>query len=285
MTSSSKRPSVSICIPTFENTEYLDRCLNSIFEQSYRDYEVVLSDDSPGSDVSNLIDSKYSHRPNVRYVKNMEPLGPSHNWNLSLNLATGRYVKILHHDDWFLHKDCLREIMEHVESLKKCNFLFCSSYSQTISGDYRKLKKPKDDYIQKLSKDPKEVVFNNKIGPPSVVLMKKNEIRFDTNLRWFVDLDFYYNLLKSTNGFDYLDRPLITTCRDNAERLTAKVKNDIDTNLKEIYWILHKNRLYSSVKVIKRVRKYFRSNNIDTKAILGCRIPFLYKLLFYTLNW
>jgi GT2 family glycosyltransferase len=42
---------ISICIPAFKRTDFLKRLLDSIAVQTFRDYEVVLSDDSPGEEV------------------------------------------------------------------------------------------------------------------------------------------------------------------------------------------------------------------------------------------
>ena len=54
---------VSICIPTYNSSETVRRLLDSIFVQTFTDYEVIVSDDSHGSEIENLIkqkDMKYS---------------------------------------------------------------------------------------------------------------------------------------------------------------------------------------------------------------------------------
>ena len=49
-----KTPFISICIPAFQRVDYL-RLLDSIEIQSFRDFETVISDDSPGHEVQELI--------------------------------------------------------------------------------------------------------------------------------------------------------------------------------------------------------------------------------------
>lgn len=54
-------PKVSICIPTYNNVESLQRCIESILVQTFEDYEIIITDDSNNSDIAeyvNKIESK-----------------------------------------------------------------------------------------------------------------------------------------------------------------------------------------------------------------------------------
>lgn len=48
---------VSICIPAYKQPEFLKRCLDSVFEQSYTDYEVIITDDSPDNEIEKLVNT------------------------------------------------------------------------------------------------------------------------------------------------------------------------------------------------------------------------------------
>lgn len=98
---------VSICIPAYKHIDFLRRCLNSILEQRFTDYEVVITDDSPDDSLQKLVEEYSDER--IKYFKNKKALGSPLNWNEGIKKANGEYIKILHHDDWFSSPDSLEK--------------------------------------------------------------------------------------------------------------------------------------------------------------------------------
>src|SRR5215469_11343388 len=98
-------PKVSICIPAFQQPTCLRRALDSVFFQTFKDYEVIISDDSTDNSVENVVREYNRERAGVKYHKNAVTKGSPENWNAAIELATGEYIKILHHDDCFSGKD------------------------------------------------------------------------------------------------------------------------------------------------------------------------------------
>ena len=91
---------VSICIPAYEQPYNLDKCLKSILKQTFKDYEVIITDDSKESNLFDIVE-KYIEDMDIKYIKNTLSKGSPENWNKAISLATGKYIKILHHDDSF----------------------------------------------------------------------------------------------------------------------------------------------------------------------------------------
>ncbi len=103
---------LSIIIPVYNAEDYLDRCLESIFEQSFPSYEVILVDDG-SSDSSPLICDRYSATdPRFRTV-HKENGGVSSARNAGLNLAKGEYLMFVDSDDLLL-PDALDRMIEGV---------------------------------------------------------------------------------------------------------------------------------------------------------------------------
>ncbi len=103
---------LSIIIPVYNAEDYLDRCLESIFEQSFPSYEVILVDDG-STDSSPLICDRYSATdPRFRTV-HKENGGVSSARNAGLNLAKGEYLMFVDSDDAIL-PDALERLMEGV---------------------------------------------------------------------------------------------------------------------------------------------------------------------------
>lgn len=103
---------ISIIIPVFNAEDYLDRCLESIFEQSFTSYEVILVDDG-STDSSPMICDRYSATdPRIRTIHKPNG-GVSSARNAGINLADGEYLMFVDSDDALL-PDALERIMEEV---------------------------------------------------------------------------------------------------------------------------------------------------------------------------
>jgi len=94
------RPTVSVVIPNYNHAPYLGPRLGSIFDQTFRDFEVLLLDDA-STDGSRDILSSYGDDPRVRLVFNEQNSGsPFKQWNKGVALAKGDYVWIAESDDY-----------------------------------------------------------------------------------------------------------------------------------------------------------------------------------------
>jgi glycosyltransferase involved in cell wall biosynthesis len=92
-------PRVSIVVPNYNHERYLAARLDSIFAQTYRDYEVILLDDC-SSDRSAELLAAYAERPRVaELVLNRSNLGPFGQWQLGMAKAKGEYLWIAESDD------------------------------------------------------------------------------------------------------------------------------------------------------------------------------------------
>lgn len=103
---------ISIIIPVYNAEDYLDRCLESIIEQSFTSYEVILVDDG-STDSSPLICDRYSATdPRFRTIHKQNG-GVSSARNAGMNLAKGEYLMFTDSDDALL-PDALERMMEDV---------------------------------------------------------------------------------------------------------------------------------------------------------------------------
>lgn len=91
------RPLVSICIPTYRGAAFLPATIESVLRQSYSDFEIWIVDDASPDDTADVVGAFKD--PRIRYVRNERNLGPNGNWNRCLELAQGKYYKLLPHDD------------------------------------------------------------------------------------------------------------------------------------------------------------------------------------------
>jgi glycosyltransferase involved in cell wall biosynthesis len=92
-------PRVSIGLPVYNGENYLAETLDSILAQTFRDFELIISDNA-STDGTEAICRRYAasdHR--IRYIRNAENLGAAKNYNRVFQLAKGEYFKWNGHDD------------------------------------------------------------------------------------------------------------------------------------------------------------------------------------------
>ena len=76
-------PLISICIPAYKKPEFVIRAIQSIQKQSYKQVEIIISDDSPNEDIKITIQS-YISELNIKYYHNQPALKSPKNWNNSI---------------------------------------------------------------------------------------------------------------------------------------------------------------------------------------------------------
>ncbi|MFH1192803.1 MAG: glycosyltransferase family 2 protein, partial [Candidatus Jorgensenbacteria bacterium] len=123
---------ITIIIPTFNSGKYIKKCLDSIFSQTYKNFEVIIFDNGSCDDTFHVAD-QYP----VTLVKNGYNVGWARANNLCIAKAKSRYVFLLNIDT-VLHKDCLKKLFEFAES--KNNFACISpgivEYLSSFSGKH-----------------------------------------------------------------------------------------------------------------------------------------------------
>lgn len=93
-------PRVSVCVPMYNNSSTIERCLRSVLDQRGVEFEIVVVDDQSTDDGAARAAALL--RPGDRLVRNESRLGLSGNHNRCLELARGDCVQFLHGDDWLL---------------------------------------------------------------------------------------------------------------------------------------------------------------------------------------
>ena len=94
-----ERPLVSIGIPVYNGERYLENALNSILSQTFRDLELIISDNG-SSDRTEEICRRYAGAdPRIRYYRSEQNLGAGWNFDRVAELARGKYFKWACHDD------------------------------------------------------------------------------------------------------------------------------------------------------------------------------------------
>lgn len=169
---------ISICIPTsdMESKEYFfTRCLESLWNQSYQDFEIVVTDNSNDDVIKNICEY---YKSGIVYYKNPVK-GMAQNTNEAMRRANGELIKLLYMDDYLAHTDALRKIITHFSG----HWLV----SGCLHDDGLEIFNP---HVPHYSED--IYLGNNTIGGPSVLTVKNyHPMMFDETMTWLLDCDYY----------------------------------------------------------------------------------------------
>lgn len=227
---------VSICIPTYRQTQYLKATLDSILRQDYDDYEVVIADDTPDATVESLV-REYPFGPRLTYVRNPVQLGSPANWNQAVRLSRGEYIKILHHDDWFAGPSSLSEYVEMLDSNPNAGFAFSGSTTRVAASGKTWCHHASDRQIARLRTEPTCLFYGNFIGPPSATIIRRSSFaEYRENLVWLVDLAQYIQVLQAS-AFAATQRPLIVSTTQAAHQVTSLCAGSAQLNIYEYFYL------------------------------------------------
>ena len=193
-------PKVSIIFPVYNVKEYLPKCLDSIANQTIRDFECILLDDG-SSDSSGIICDSFAANDKRFSVVHLENGGVSRARNEGIKRAKGEYLGFVDSDDWI--------DPEMFESL----YRDAKNYNADISicGVYED--RPPKKIIEMTSVQAKICMFSNDgFRGYSVNKLGRRElfenVRFDEGIRCYEDLIFFYRLFSNCSKVVWNGKPL-----------------------------------------------------------------------------
>lgn len=122
---------LSIIVPIYNSDKYLERCINSIINQTYKNLEIILINDG-STDNSDMICNQYANKDSrIKYI-NIENGGVSAARNIGLKKAIGDYITFVDSDDW-IELSMYEDMIAHIEN-NKADFCACGVYFEHING-------------------------------------------------------------------------------------------------------------------------------------------------------
>ncbi len=133
-------PEISIIVPVYKVENYLEKCINSILEQTFTDFELILVDDGSPDGSGQICDIYATIDRRVRVI-HQENGGLSAARNAGLESATGRYIGFIDSDD-YIHPKMYEKLYEALQKNKAdlsiCNYNYVDNYGNIDSEKQRK---------------------------------------------------------------------------------------------------------------------------------------------------
>ena len=202
---------VSICIPTYNNLEQVIQLLRSIEEQTYRNVEVIITDDSQNEEIAEWIQNNRERLQclkNCQYQHNEQPLGHIFNWNEALKKATGTYIKIMFSDDWFTYPDSLEKMVNELENHPKVGLVYSGTMQVSKEKSYARC--GSEEFIKRFEEDYRYLFIDYQIGAPSAALYRACDCYFDERSTFASDVFLFMRILKKNPHAICMKEPLIS---------------------------------------------------------------------------
>ena len=120
-------PKVSIVVPNYNHGRYLPRRLDSIFGQTFQDFEVTVVDDASRDDSIDVL-RRYEHDPRLRLILNSINSGsPFKSWNAGARASVGEFLWIAESDD-YADPRFLEHLVPRLERSPSIGMVYCRSY-------------------------------------------------------------------------------------------------------------------------------------------------------------
>lgn len=253
-------PLVAICIPAYEKPEEMKRLLDSIILQSYKNYKVVITDNSRTNAVECQV--KNYNNSKIIYHKNEKQIGPAGNssYAIKCGLAEGAdLIKIMYSDDFFSAPNSL-EKMVNVQVSTEAFAVFAADFE--VTGERTIPRVPAEIDIGKVQKDHSVLFLANYLGAPSTILFRADPTEFDKNVTMLMDVDFYYRLLRGRN-FVYIFEPLISIGHDG-DQLSDFYNAHRDLVAKEFRYVMNK---YPELRTFPNYLYLLKYRTIDSLKV------------------
>lgn len=128
-----KYPQVSVVIPSFNHAAYLAQRLMSIFNQRFRDFEIIFLDDASTDNSVEIAKNMMTEHP-MRMVINSKNSGtPFSQWNKGVSLSRGKYVWLAESDD-VAHPDFLGRLVDVLSRQPHAGLVYCQSHRIDDTG-------------------------------------------------------------------------------------------------------------------------------------------------------
>ena len=195
------KPLVSICIPVYNAEKFIGETIKCVLDQTYQNFEIIITDNCSDDNTQNVVLSFDDSR--IKYYNNGNNLGAEANWNKSLKLANGKYIKLLCADD-IIYPDCLTEQVNIFEDPEYSNLSLVTTNKNVINQDGKIIMQKKfpgkKGYLNGLKALKKSIWFGtNIIGEPVAGLFKKDILEksgyYRGNNLYLIDLDLWSRML------------------------------------------------------------------------------------------
>jgi len=257
-------PLISIIIPIFKVEKYLNKCINSVLNQNFKDIEIILVNDGSPDNCPQICDNYASTDQRIKVI-HKENGGLSEARNFGIKAGTGQYLVFLDSDDYWEGLDCLQNIVTRLQSDRSPDVLVygCTDY---LVNTNKKIISRTGYNTELIRNSTKEAVLNyffkSGLFPGSAwITVTKRTFILDNQL-FFIkgikaeDIDWLLSVFLKATVFDAVNDPFY---------IYLKYRNDSITGTSDVKSM--KDVLFTIDKWYRKIQE--QEYNAIRKCVLG----------------
>lgn len=230
---------ISIIIPVYNGEKYIEKCLNSIKNQTFKDYEVLIINDGSKDNTKNLIEKYLNDKRFKLFNRTNHGIGASRNFGV--NESSGEYICFIDSDD-YVDKEYLEKLYNKI-SKYNLDIVICNYIELNEELNIEKKVKIKSFDNTTIDKNP-ELLLNINKSPWNKIYRKSilKNVKFPTDLK-YEDTEFLCKTLynsKIGHVDEYLNYYVIHT---NSETTTMD------------------KRVFDILNIVDNIRKFYKNSN------------------------
>lgn len=255
-------PKLSVCIPVYNGQQFIKETIDSVLNQSFKDFEIVVVDNQSTDNTVSIVKSYSDSR--IKLFINDTNIGMIPNWNKAMEHATGKYIKILPADD-FIYPGCLEKQVKIMEADTNEKIAMVGGRRNIIDESGKIL------FNRGFTKTECEVTGfaainknvrsgGNIIGEGGAIMFRKGILQktgnFNSPIFYVLDLDLWYKILLHGNYYALPD--IVSSFRVSKSSASVNVvkkqREDMSNFINKIYlnkeyqlsWLSRKIGLFKS---------------------------------------
>lgn len=231
-------PNIDIIIPNYNKGDYLKECLDSVLNQTYKNWKVYIIDDF-SNDKSKEILNKYKKLEKINIIFLSENLGPSYCRNLGIKNSESEYIAFLDSDDYWPENKLETQIKEMINKGYEFSYTDFNFFFDNKKNNIRKTELPKFYNFEKF-------ITKSTMSTSSILIKRSiiNQIYFK-NVK-HEDYLFKCELLKNGNVPFKISNTFVYYRIDKKSRSSNKI-----SNIKNLWNI---NKFYNNLNFISNFR-------------------------------
>ena len=194
---------ISIIVPIYNVEKYLDKCLESIVNQTYKNIEIILVNNG-STDNSLNIAEKWKYRDNRIKVFSIDNKGVSYARNYGIKVSNGNYIAFIDSDDWIdrdMYETLIEGIIRYNADIAQCSYYVNSKDEQVL------IKKDKENLLLNNAEGVKNILTADIFFPAIWNKLYKREVitEYFKNLKIAEDRLFNIEVFKNVKSSIYID--------------------------------------------------------------------------------
>ena len=235
---------ISIIVPIYNASKYLNKCIDSLVNQTKKELEFILVNDGSTDDSESIIKNYKDAR--IKYFKRSNH-GIGNTRNFGINKSTGKYIMFLDSDD-YLEKNACEELYKKIEK-EKLDIVVCDFYRVNSNALEEKI----NDFKNTSLKDNPKLLLDINLAPWNKIyrsdLIKDNKIRFVEELK-YEDAPFVSLALLKSKRIGKVNKALVY----------YRIHDKSETTLRD-------EKIFDIIKIVDIIRNYFKNYDWSREVV------------------